>query len=212
MRSSIERFFQCHCFDSYGQCEAVSMAMECAWRRMHVIPEVGILEILREDGTPCAPGEVGEMVATGLLNNAMPLVRYRLGDYAAWAKPAECPCGNVQPVLEALEGRVDDYLLTVTGRRIGRLAGFRGSPAIHSAQLVQDTPAHAFLLVRPGETYRRADAERVRSDILARAGDLKIDILEVDEIPKTPQGKTILVVRLADRPEMRETYASILHV
>lgn len=210
MRAAIERFFQCRCFDHYGQCEGVAMAMECREGRMHVIPSVGIVEILREDGTPCAPGEVGEIVATGLMNDAMPLVRYRLADYAAWSAGGPCACGNPQPALDRVEGRVDDYLRTASGRRIGRLAGFRGSPAIHSAQLVQDSPSHAFLLVRPGATYSRKDAERVRGDILSRAGDLTIDIAEVAEIPKTRQGKTILVVRLADRPEMRETYSRLL--
>ena len=38
-----------------------------------------------------------------------------------------------------------------------------------------------------------------------------MDIVEVEEIPKTAQGKTILVVRLADRPEMRETYEKLFH-
>lgn len=211
MRASIEKFFGCRCFDSYGQCEGVAMAMECVESRMHVIPAVGIIEILREDGSACAPGEVGEMVATGLLNDAMPLIRYRLGDYAAWSVSQQCRCGNPQPILEDIEGRVDDYLLTASGRKIGRLAGFRGSPAIHSAQLVQDRPSHAFLLVRPGANYSRRDADRVRGDILARAGDLDVDILEVEEIPKTARGKTILVVRLADRPEMRETYEKLFH-
>ena len=66
MRASIETFFGCKCFDSYGQSEGVATATECQNGRMHVIPAVGILEILREDGSPCAPGEVGEIVATGL--------------------------------------------------------------------------------------------------------------------------------------------------
>jgi phenylacetate-CoA ligase len=85
MRSSIEQFFKCKCFDHYGQTEGVAMAMECASGRLHILPFMGIWEILRPDGAPCEPGEVGEIVATGLLNDAMPLVRYRLGDYAAWA-------------------------------------------------------------------------------------------------------------------------------
>ncbi len=210
MRSSIENFFQCKCFDSYGQCEGVAMAMECPQGRMHVIPAVGILEILREDGSPCRLGEVGEMVATGLLNDAMPLIRYRLGDYAAWAEDQHCPCGNQQPIIINLEGRTDDYLITATGRKIGRLAAFRRSPSIHSAQLVQDSPGHAFLLVRPGNNYSHKDALAVRDDILSRVGDLDIEIVEVSEIPKTPLGKTILVVRLSERPIMRETYERLL--
>jgi phenylacetate-CoA ligase len=210
MRNSIETFFGCKCFDSYGQCEGVSMAMECAQGRMHVIPAAGILEILREDGSPCGPAEVGEIVSTGLLNDAMPLIRYRVGDYAAWAEDQNCTCGNQQPILTNLEGRVDDYVITSSGRKIGRLAGFRRSPSVHSAQFVQDSPGHAFLLVRPGRDYNRKDALAVRDDILSRIGELDVVIVEVPEIPKTPQGKTVSVVRLADRPDMQETYAKLL--
>jgi phenylacetate-CoA ligase len=211
MRLSIERFFQSKCFDHYGQCEGVAMAMECPKGQMHVIPAIGVLEILREDGTPCAAGETGEMVATGLLNDAMPLIRYRLGDYAAWAENQSCGCGNPQPIITNLEGRVDDYLVALDGRKIGRLStAVKRSPAIHSAQIVQDEPGHAYLLVRPGEGYRFSDAVAVRDDILERIGKFSIEIVEVPEIRKTPQGKTSLVVRLADRPGTREIYQHLI--
>ena len=211
MRSSIERFFRCKCFDMYGQCEGVCMAMECAEGRMHIVPIAGVLEILRENGSPCAPGEVGEMVATGLLNDAMPLIRYRLGDYAAWAESQDCSCGNCQPVITNLEGRVDEYLITGDGRKVGRLStAMKRSPTIHSSQIVQDRPGHAYLLVRPGEGYRRADARAVRDDILERIGRFDLEIREVPEVPKTLQGKTALVVRIAERPEVNHVYASVL--
>jgi phenylacetate-CoA ligase len=178
---------------------------------MHVICAAGIIEIVREDGSPCAPGEVGEVVATGLLNDAMPLIRYRMGDFAAWATDQSCTCGNPAPILTNLEGRVDDYLITLDGRRIGRLStAVKRSPTIHSAQIVQDRPGHAYLLVRPGVGYRSADAAAVRDDILERIGAFDVQIVEVAEIPKTPQGKTILVVRLADRLEMKEVYEKLL--
>jgi len=211
MRACIEGYFQCPVYDHYGQSEAVCMAMQCFHGRMHVLPATGILEILREDGSACAPGEVGEIVATGLLNDAMPLIRYRIGDYAAWAEDQSCRCGNVHPIIANLEGRVDDYLVTTDGRKIGRLStAMKRSPAIHSAQLVQQRPGHAYLLVRPGEGYTRGHAVAVRDDILERIGAFEIDISEVREIPKTPQGKTGLVVRFADRPTMREAYREII--
>jgi phenylacetate-CoA ligase len=211
MRQSIEEFFQSTCFDHYGQSEGVAMAMECSSGRMHVISDAGIIEITREDGTLCVPGEVGEIVATGLLNDAMPLIRYRLGDYAAWAKDQDCSCGGPGPILEELTGRVDDYLVTLDGRRIGRLStAVKRSSTIHSAQIVQDRPGHAYLLVRPSNGYRAADATAVRDDILERIGAFDLDVVAVPEIPRTPQGKTSLVVRLADRPHMREAYAGIL--
>jgi phenylacetate-CoA ligase len=210
MRSSIEQFFQCRCVDLYGQSEYVAMAVECSQKRMHVVPAAGILEILREDGSPCLPGEVGEIVATGLLNDAMPLIRYRVGDCAAWAEDQNCRCGNSQAIIANLEGRVDDYVITSAGRKIGRLAGFRRGTRIHSAQLVQDSLDHAFLLVRPGQEYSCKDALAVRNDILSRVDNLEIDIVEVPEIPKTPQGKQATVVRLFDRPDMRRSYEKLL--
>jgi phenylacetate-CoA ligase len=150
-------------------------------------------------------------VVTGLLNDAMPLIRYRVGDYAAWAKNEDCPCGNPQPAITNLEGRMDDYLITSDGRKIGRLStAVKRSPSIHSAQIVQDRPGRAYLLVRPGDGYRPKDAVAVHDDILERIGDLDLKIVEVPEIPKTPQGKMALVVRLADRPHMRHEYASLL--
>ncbi len=209
MRQSIEKFFQCKCYDQYGQCEGVAMAMECAYGNMHTIPLVGIIEILREDGSPCRPGEVGEIVATGLLNDAMPLIRYRIGDYGAWSEKKDCPCGNPNPIMTSLEGRVDDYLLMADGKKVGRLAAFRRSPSIHSAQLVQDRPDHAYLLVRPGDGYRTPHAAAIRNDIVERIGKFDIDIVEVREIPKTPQGKTKLIVRLNERSEMKEIYEPI---
>jgi phenylacetate-CoA ligase len=199
MRASIERFFQCRCFDSYGQSEGVATTMECAFGRKHVLPAVGILEILREDGSACAPGEVGEIVATTLLNRAMPLIRYRTGDRAAWAADHSCACGAPGPIVESLEGRIDDYLEAMDGRRIGRLStAVKRSPSIHSAQIVQDRPGHAYLLVRPGEGYRPVDAVSVRDDLVERVGSFEFEIVEVKEIPRTPAGKTKLVVRLSE--------------
>jgi phenylacetate-CoA ligase len=178
---------------------------------MHIIPSAGILEIIREDGTPCAPGEVGEMVASSLLNDAMPLIRYRLGDYAAWAEEQHCPCLNPHPIITNLEGRVDDYLVTTDGRKIGRLStAIKRSPSIYSAQIVQDRPGHAYLLVCPADHYRFADAVAVRDDILERIGTFDLDIVEVAEIPKTLQGKTTLVIRLAERPNLWEIYRKLL--
>ncbi|MGH7793416.1 MAG: hypothetical protein ACREQ2_00720 [Candidatus Binatia bacterium] len=213
MRSAIERFFQCPVFDHYGQSEAVCMAMECSNGRMHLLPATGVVEIVREDGSPCGSNETGEIVATGLLNDAMPFIRYRLGDYAAWAEDQRCGCGNVHPIIVNLEGRVDDYLVTIDGRKIGRLStAMKRSPTIHSAQIVQERPGHAYLLVRPSSGYQASHGAAVRDDILERIGSFNFDIIEVPEIPKTPQGKTVLVVRLAERPQMRDAYRKFLAV
>ena len=41
---------------------------------------------------PAAPGETGAILVTDLLNHAMPLIRYRIGDLALGGR--SCPCGR----------------------------------------------------------------------------------------------------------------------
>ena len=160
---------------------------------------------------PVPAGTPGHVLLTTLACRAMPLIRYRIGDYAAWDPDQSCACGNAQPIISQLEGRTDDYLITSDDRKIGRLStAMKRSPTIHSAQLVQARPGHAFLLVRPGEGYRSSHAQNVRDDILERIGYFDLEIIEVEEIPRTPHGKTSLVVRLPERPTMHDTYSGLL--
>ncbi len=118
---------------------------------------------------------------------------------------------RMDAIITNLEGRVDDYLITSDGRKIGRLStAIKRSPTIHSTQIVQDRPGHAYLLIRPGDSYQTSHATAVCDDIIERIGEFNLEIVEVPEIPKTPQGKTVLVVRLDGRPAMRETYNQIV--
>jgi phenylacetate-CoA ligase len=211
MRTAIEQFFQCRCYDHYGQAEGICWIFECDRGRLHVIPEFGIMEIVTPDGTPCPPGEVGEIVATGLLNDGMPLLRYRTGDSAAWAIDQQCSCGRNTPIIDRLEGRVDDYLVTADGRRIGRLStAIKRSPTVHSAQIVQTAPGKGLLLIKPGSGYTRKDAEVICADIGDRIGSFELRVHEVEEIPRTPAGKLRLVVRLDHRDDLRELYSHLL--
>jgi phenylacetate-CoA ligase len=206
-RKAIENGFGCRVFDYYGSAEGCLVISECEYSRMHVQPESGVLEILNESGEPCRPGEVGEMIVTGLLNDAMPLVRYRTGDMAAWSAESHCPCGRRSPLIGHIEGRADDYLILQDGRSVGRLStAIKKSLTIRSAQIAQDAPNHAWLLIRPGEGYEDYHGEIVKQDILARIGKFKLDVVTVETLPKTVVGKQRLVVRLFDRPELAKLY------
>ena len=63
---------------------------------------------------------MGEILCTDLTNYAMPLLRYRLCDEGV---PVEdhCSCGSQLPLMKKLTGRIDDFLVTVDGRRISPL-------------------------------------------------------------------------------------------
>ena len=56
-----------------------------------------IVEIVDDEGSPCAPGRSGRLLVTALRNFAMPLLRYDTGDTALLGEP--CPCGRGLPVI-----------------------------------------------------------------------------------------------------------------
>ena len=60
---------------------------------MHLRENHVIAEIVDEHGRPLPPGETGELVITTIGMEAMPLIRYRTGDYTR-VIPGRCPCGS----------------------------------------------------------------------------------------------------------------------
>ncbi|NUT34819.1 MAG: phenylacetate--CoA ligase family protein, partial [Hamadaea sp.] len=73
----LSEFFQAPVRDSYGMSEVGTIAGQCEHGNYHVEAERLWVEILSDTGAPVAPGEIGEVVLTNLINRAMPLVRYR---------------------------------------------------------------------------------------------------------------------------------------
>ena len=212
-RKAIEGGFRCRMFDYYGSAEGCCVISECERGGLHVQPEAGILEILDACGRPCAPGVEGEMICTGLGNDAMPLIRYRTGDYGCWSRRTACSCGRQSPLVERITGRTDDYLVLPDGRRVGRLStAMKEAPSVKQAQLVQDTPDHAWLLVIPDAHYGVHDGQILRQDVLSRIGNraIRIDVCPVDEIPPTPAGKHVLVRRIFDDRTTQEAYRELI--
>ena len=83
--------------------EVGALALQCPEREhFHIQSEQALVEVLDDRGKPCAPGEIGRVVATPLNNFAMPLLRYEVGDTAEVGTP--CPCGRGLPVLTGITG------------------------------------------------------------------------------------------------------------
>ena len=90
-----EAILQSRLFPHYGSREmALGSAICCqAHAGMHLRENHVIAEIVDEQGRPLPPGETGELVITTVGMEAMPLIRYRTGDYTR-VIPGRCPCGS----------------------------------------------------------------------------------------------------------------------
>jgi phenylacetate-CoA ligase len=201
-RQVIGEAFRCPVRETYGMAELVVAASECEAGRLHLWPEVGAVEI---DNPDPASGE-GELVATGLLNRAMPLVRYRVGDRARLGAPDEtCGCGRTLPVLSQVEGRLDDAIYTRDGRRIGRLDPvFKTELPLHEAQIIQESLDRIRVRFVGGRALNDAALASLCDRLRARLGRVEIVLERVDRIPRTTRGKFRSVVCALPEDE-RET-------
>ncbi len=91
---TIEQRWNAKVFSTYGITELAASLCECeAGCGGHLHPEILFLEALDEHGQPVPDGQVGELTATTFGVEAMPLIRYRTGDFAAiYREP--CRCGR----------------------------------------------------------------------------------------------------------------------
>jgi phenylacetate-CoA ligase len=190
-REDMERAFACKVFNGYSLGEPVCFVTECPEGSMHISPEYGVIELLESD-------EGHEVVATGLINEAMPFVRYRTGDLAVPGDGARCACGRGLPTIGAIHGRVDDMVVNPEGVTVGPAAlslAFQSVPNLREAQIVQDSPDRIELALAVASAYGPADEQFLLAELRKRLGlRLAIDISYVDAVPRTSGGKQRLVV------------------
>ena len=113
MRERIEDWLGVKGHNCYGTSELSGpMFSECSeMDGVHIWGDLAYVEILdTETGEPVAPGEKGEMVITMLQKEALPIIRYRIGDITSMYEEP-CPCGRTHPRIRRLSGRVDDMLV-----------------------------------------------------------------------------------------------------
>jgi phenylacetate-CoA ligase len=199
-RQAIEAAFATRVFDQYGQAEMQSFWYECETGRMHAHPLAGVTEILRPDGTAAAPGEMGEVVLTGLVNDAMPLIRYRVGDTARFSTES-CPCGRGMPVIEEIGGRLDDFVFTRERGFLGRMDPvLKGVRNIVESQLEQESLDVLRVRFVPAAHFTTEDLQLLESNLRARVGrSIHLEFECTDRILRSPNGKFRFVISRLDR-------------
>lgn len=201
-REAIAAAFQCPVRDAYGMAEIAAAAGECEMGNMHIWPEAGHIEILADTtDEPLPAGQAGRLIATGLLNPDMPLIRYQTGDRATRTDES-CSCGRTLPLLQGIDGRVEDVVITRDGRHVGRLDGvFKADPHIREAQIIQEDWDKLRVLFVPAEGYSPRDGDIIVQRLHDRVGDDMTVVLEaVDEVPRMANGKFRAILSRLERP------------
>jgi phenylacetate-CoA ligase len=110
VRARIEAGWGARAFDLGGMTEMGAYGYECeAQAGLHVNESEFVAEVI--DPVTGAPADEGELVLTNLGRLGSPLVRYRTGDRARWAR-SPCACGRTFARLDGgILGRLDDMLI-----------------------------------------------------------------------------------------------------
>jgi phenylacetate-CoA ligase len=195
-RRAIEEAFHCPVRETYGMSEIVAAASECEEGKLHLWNEAGVVEILAGD-KPVSDGTTGEIVCTGLLNDDMPLIRYRVGDRGT--RPVSdnetCTCGRTLPLLASVEGRMDDLVYTADGRRVGCIDTiYDARLPVREAQIVQETLERVRVRYVPAPEFTSESGSSIIRGMRERMGAVEVVLEQVDEIPRGANGKYRAVV------------------
>ena len=103
---------------------------------------------------------------TDLYSHEAPFIRYATGDLAAWSARS-CTCGRALPLLERIEGRSNDCVVTPDGRVINSLAliyAVREVEGIEQFRISQKAPDRFHVQVVRGAGFPADAEERIRRD------------------------------------------------
>ncbi|MBX9581391.1 MAG: phenylacetate--CoA ligase family protein [Gemmataceae bacterium] len=184
-RAVIEQVFGVPVTNRYG-CEEVSLiASECeAHHGLH----------LNADSVHAEVPKDGRLLVTDLTNRAMPLIRYQVGDVVVPSGGRDCRCGRGLPLIERVEGREADYVITPAGRLISGISLTENFalliPGTAQVQIVQESLSH--LRIRMVSDAGFGDAGRRKVAGLVRevfGPGVRFDLELVDAIPQEPSGK-----------------------
>jgi len=192
LRDDVRRVLGVDTEDIYSSTESGILAVQCPEGGEYHISETILMEIVDEDGQSCAPGEVGRILVTDLINFATPLIRYDIGDYAK--RGTLCRCGRGLPTIRRILGRQRNLALLPDGSRYWPTVGYHQWAerfAVLQFQFIQTdrNAITAKLWVRcrptPGE---QSELTAIIQDSLRHPFDIRYEWWD-GPLPRGPGGK-----------------------
>ena len=203
-RHLIETYFRAPIANRYGLLEqGYWCAQSCpeSPQQFHVNTELGVLEVVRQDGSPADIGEIGRLVVTDLHNYTMPFIRYDTGDLGV-AVQGPCTCGRGFPQIGPIDGRSLECIQTPSGKivtpsRFGHFLFVHKTEYVNCVrqyQLEWSPPDRARLLIVPTETFNDDTRKRLRDDAIWILGDdVTVSVVTVTEILPEKSGKRPII-------------------
>ena len=186
MRTRIQDWLGIKAYDIYGTSELSGpLFTECTEQNgMHIWGDFAYTEIVDpKTGEQVSDGEKGELTMTILKKEALPIVRYRIGDITGMDKEV-CACGRTHPRITRITGRVDDMLI---------IRGINVFPSQieHTLMSIPEVGQHFQIVV---DRKHELDALLVRVEVKPEAFSDKItDLMKIKEMVAHRLGAALAV-------------------
>lgn len=192
-RELIEERFQCRVYDFYGMAERVVYGSECDQHSgKHLNMDYGLTELVDGDGLPVSPGSHGRIVATGLWNMAMPLIRYKTSDVSR-INVEKCACGRPFPLMDHVTTKAEDIIVLKDGRLVPpsiMTHPFKPLKNIYQSQIVQEDYTEFTVYLEVNEHFSASERQQLHQGLKERLGsDARINIVVSDQLDKCTSGK-----------------------
>lgn len=190
-REIIGRILGCKLVDQYASSEGAPFILECEKGNLHIHPLTGIFEVVDEN---LQPAKEGQLLVTSFTTKGTPLIRYRIGDSITLAsKDKECACGSLFPLVDSIQGRSTDYLLSPTHGKVnlGNLSNStKDVNGIIKFQVIQDTLEKVKVLVVANDKFNSKEQSKFKTALTERLGsEVSISLEIVKDIPNEKSGK-----------------------
>lgn len=197
----IKETFKCEVISFYGHSERAAFATQLPGKSedYHILPTYGLIEVLDQNNHRVKEGEMGEIVCTGFLNKAMPLFRYKTGDFAKVDQTYQ----DIPIVINSIIGRWGkDFAINKRGEKISTT-----SINIHAKeqynykyiQLWQKLHGEIVIKLVPwkSEKVKKNKISVLKKEFEEKMIDMDIliDIVEENSIYKTKSGKVPYFVK-----------------
>lgn len=196
MRDYIEPFFKTKMYNQYASSEGAPFIFECEKGNLHLELQSGVFEVLDDNNQPA---QSGKLVCTSFTTYGTPLIRYDIGDSLVLEAPdKKCTCGNHNPLVKEILGRIDDYVYSpeIGKINLGNVSNtLKDTHGIVRFQAVQNELNRIDVLVVVDRTVFNEKIEKVFiQNWRDRIGNkMELTINYVDDIPVEKSGKYRIV-------------------
>jgi len=195
IRNVLERYYKTNLYNQYASSEGAPFILECKNKKLHLELQSGVFEVLDSQDNPC---KNGRLVVTSFNTNGTPLIRYDIGDQIELSDEENCTCGNQNPLVKQILGRISDYIFSEeTGKiNLGNISNcLKGVKGIIKFQIQQYNLAELIILIESDPEIYHKDYETIfLQNLRDRVGKkMTLKIKYVDKIPVEKSGKFRLI-------------------